>query len=128
MKLFLLLLSFIWSNPMDNQALSTIGLHEQIIQTYEDGSLLEVHFFDVSGHELQIKQKRYYYQNGSIKSIGYYLMDKKIIWKYYDEENNIIQEKTWEINWNIVKADEASVILASISTTQMLYLLLQLKT
>ena len=94
MKLSILLLSFIWSNPINNQALSTIGLHEQIIQTYENGSPLEVHFFDAFGHKLQIKQKRYYYQNGSIKSIGYYLMDNKVIWKYYDEGNNIIQEET----------------------------------
>ena len=61
MKLILQLLlsSLIWTNSINSQALSTIGLYENIVNTHENGKPAEIDYFDEFGYGLKIKQKRF---------------------------------------------------------------------
>jgi len=95
MKLILqlLLTSLIWTNSTNSQIFSTIGLYENIVNTYDNDNPMEIDYFNDFGHELTIKQKRYFYESGKIKAIGYYLTNNKVSWKYFDENGDIINEE-----------------------------------
>ena len=111
MKLILqlLLTSLIWTNSTNSQIFSTIGLYENIVNTHENGNPMEIDYFNDFGHELTIKQKRYFYESGRIKAIGYYLTDNKVSWKYFNENGDIINEEITSQKNNIksiIKLDE----------------------
>ena len=82
MKLILQLLlsSLIWTNSINSQALSTIGLYENIVNTHENGKPAEIDYFDEFGYDLKIKQKRFFYESGNIQAIGYYLDNNEVLW------------------------------------------------
>jgi hypothetical protein len=105
MKLILQLLlsSLIWTNSINSQILSTIGLYENVVNTYENGKPAEIDYFDEFGYDLKIKQKRYFYESGHIKAIGYYLDDNEIVWKNFDFEGNITSEEVKSIQSDIKK-------------------------
>tara|TARA_B100000315_G_scaffold257629_1_gene307089 strand:- start:821 stop:1342 length:522 start_codon:yes stop_codon:yes gene_type:complete len=76
-----LLLSVIWTTPINN-----------IVQKYEDGSPKEIHIYEEYQKNLSFKEKRYYYQSGKIKAIGYYSGLKAGSWHYYDESGKLLLE------------------------------------
>ena len=111
MKLILqlLLTSLIWTNSTNSQIFSTIGLYENIVNTHENGNPMEIDYFNDFGYELTIKQKRYFYESGKIKAIGYYLTDNKVSWKYFNKNGDIINEEITSQKNNIksiIKLDE----------------------
>ncbi len=111
MKLILQLLlsSLIWTNSINSQALSTIGLYENIVNTHENGKPAEIDYFDEFGYDLKIKQKRFFYESGNIQAIGYYLDNNEVLWKNFDSMGNIISEEKKLPQSNIkkiIKLDE----------------------
>ena len=64
-----------------------------IIYRYDNGTPKTIHIFQEFGNIIILKEKRYYYQNGGIKAIGYISGFKAGRWEYFDEFGAIQNEQ-----------------------------------
>ena len=64
-----------------------------IIYRYDNGTPKVIHIFQEFGNNIILKEKRYYYQNGGIKAIGYISGLKAGKWEYFNEFGAIQNEQ-----------------------------------
>ena len=64
-----------------------------IIYRYDNGTPKVIHNFQEFGNNIILKEKRYYYQNGGIKAIGYISGYRAGKWEYFNEFGAIQNEQ-----------------------------------